>query len=563
MTFQDLNNIQKSLTDNSMTDLKSARLGKTDSRNVGLLYPGQENEMMTKKVLSLNISSKSGCFVIDNGEEHEFLMSLINTIPFGMHIVDMEGNILYQSEKMKEMAGGDCTGKKCWEICSDRKVQNDDCPLLCKSNSGETVLYEARDMFGGRIFSISHSKMSFRGKPAMLEIFQDITARKVAEDGLRRSESHYRSLVELSPDAVAIVDFEGFVRYASQKVYPLLMIPQGYNLTGASILDWVSPDYHLKAMERIHALLTGDNRPETNEYRLLRYDGSPFWAEVSSSVLPSSNEVDGGLLVICRDITERKKAASESLFAKEKAEEADRLKSAFLKNISHEIRTPLNAIVGFSTLLNDEVIDRETMKSYTGIIIRSANNLVSVVENIIEMANIEAGVIKSRLIPCDINGIIEKLYSESRFKFHARGLNFTFTPLLPAGRSMVMTDVAKVEFILSAFLSNALKFTEKGRVCIECLYTGSTIELIVTDTGTGIKPGDEVRIFEKFYQADSSLSRMKEGTGLGLPISKAYAEIINGSVGVKSEYGKGSSFCLTIPYIPIVSKNMAFTGKAI
>lgn len=587
MTFHNLkNNSQKTYTDTRPAASSSNEL------NAGSRYPVNESETARRQILSLNIKSNSGCFVISphdhsaresmhlpaqersdagpitggsgivnpisptSGEEdeHSFLMSLINTIPFGMHIVDMEGTILYHSEKMKELAGEDCTGKKCWEICSDNKKQNSDCPLLRKSSKDDTGVYEARNLFGGRIFSISYSKMLFRGKPAMLEIFQDITDKKVTEDELRRSESHYRSLVELSPDAILIVDFEGYVRYASQKVYPLLRIPESYNLTGASILDWISPDHHLKVMERINDLLTENKSPGNNEYRLLRYDGSPFWAEVSSAVLPPVDGKENGLLVICRDISERKKTAAELIRTKEKAEEGDRLKTAFLKNISHEIRTPLNAIVGFSTLLDDPDMDRETIKNYTDIIIQSSNNLILVVENIIEMANIEIGIIKGRLIPCDIIGLMEKLFSESRFKFLARGLDFTYTSLLAGGQSMVMTDVAKVEFILSAFLSNALKFTEKGSVGMECRKSGNTIEFIVADTGTGIRPEDEDRIFEKFYQTDYSLSRLREGTGLGLPISKAYAGIINGSVRVKSEYGRGSAFCLTIPFIPALPK---------
>ncbi|MCU0455236.1 MAG: PAS domain S-box protein, partial [Bacteroidales bacterium] len=154
-------------------------------------------------------------------------------------------------------------------------------------------------------------------------------------DFLKESEEKHRTLVELSPDGILICDLAGMVRYASRRVYGIFRIPDDYDIRGRSVLQWVSPEFHQNVINRIQELLSGNFRSELREYKLCRHDGSVFWAELTSSTVPASVPGSNELMVICRDITERKSAATELERAMHKAEEGDRLKTAFLQNISH------------------------------------------------------------------------------------------------------------------------------------------------------------------------------------------------------------------------------------
>lgn len=371
-------------------------------------------------------------------QSYTFTESLLKTIPFGMDIVDDQGNILFLSENFRLYFGDDAAGKKCWELYRDDKTRCTDCPLANGIIIGETEVYESYGILGGRIFEISHTGMMYKGKKAMLEIFQDITDRK------------------------------------------------------------------------------------TNEKELIH--------------------------------------------AKEKAEESDRLKTAFLHNISHEIRTPMNAIVGFSTLLAEPDIDVQSRNSYTEVIMQSSNHLLSIITDIFDISNIEANLVTAIKSEININSALKKLYNQLVINADEKRLEFTYQTDLADSDALILTDSTKLTQVISNILSNAFKFTNSGYIKFGYEVKHNLLEFFVADSGIGIPEEYQERIFDRFYQVENKKSRLYEGTGLGLAISKAYVELLGGKIWVSSgteTTGTGTSFFFTVPLERPVIETKAETAKEV
>jgi signal transduction histidine kinase len=262
---------------------------------------------------------------------------------------------------------------------------------------------------------------------------------------------------------------------------------------------------------------------------------------------------------------EVKKRTHEIQVTLEKAEDSDRLKTAFLQNMSHEIRTPMNAIIGFSKILDKPELSADKRKSYTSIIVNSSNQLLSIVSDILTISSIDTNQEKISFSKVCINNIMLDLLAI--FKVHAFNQNISIYTKqhLTDKQSEIYTDRTKFTQILTNLITNALKFTHEGFIefgyMLEESHGSGTLhnempnipflQLYVKDTGIGIAPQQQETIFERFRQADLSISRKYGGTGLGLSISKGFVNLLGGEIWVKSEFGKGSTFCFTIPYKPV------------
>jgi CheY-like chemotaxis protein/nitrogen-specific signal transduction histidine kinase len=262
-----------------------------------------------------------------------------------------------------------------------------------------------------------------------------------------------------------------------------------------------------------------------------------------------------GIIGISRDITEMEETRQRLILAKNKAEESDKLKTAFLANMSHEIRTPMNAIIGFSDLLGDDDLTHEEKIDFISKIKSAGRALMLLINDIIDIAKIEAGQLVISETVCDINQMLTDLHStfdELKNVSGKQGIIFNLLLPDPDRKAMVLTDPMRVQQILTNLLGNALKFTEFGKIEFGYTIKQETLSFFVKDTGIGILPGKQKLLFHRFSQVDPSTTRKYGGTGLGLAISKNLTELLGGSIGVDSSPGNGSLFYFTLPYKPVI-----------
>ncbi|MEI6138380.1 MAG: ATP-binding protein [Mariniphaga sp.] len=238
---------------------------------------------------------------------------------------------------------------------------------------------------------------------------------------------------------------------------------------------------------------------------------------------------------------------------KERAEESDKLKTAFLNNISHEIRTPFSGILGFLNLIIDNQLSDHDRADYAEMIHQSSNRLMNTIDNIVEIAQIQTGLIEVSKSKIEINKLISNVISQFKVESEHKNLKLTFINELPDHLKYLLSDWKKIDAILSNLIDNALKFTNKGSIEVGVRLSGiadrkpDNLLFYVRDTGIGISPDKQSCIFDLFIQADGSDKRSFDGCGLGLAISKAYVEMLGGKIGLKSEEGIGSEFLICLP----------------
>ena len=398
---------------------------------------------------------------------------------------------------------------------------------------------------------ISAYTVEVEGKRFYQSIGRDITDRKRTEEEMRESNKKLSTIINNLRGVVFRCnnDRNWTMQYISDGIYELAgYLPNEFInnkiRTYSSIID---PEDVNMVWNTIHdALETG--YLYTIEYRIITSSGNRKWVwERGRGYYEDEKLV--ALEGFISDITERKRIEEELIRAKEKAEQSDRLKTAFLHNISHEIRTPMNAIVGFTTLLDSPDTNDESRKQYIDIIYQSSNQLLSIITDIVDISNIETGQVKITHSAINLNNLIRNLFDQYRMRAQQQNLVLNFSTHLDEGEAMVVTDETKVIQIFSNLLNNALRFTKKGRIELGYVVRGDMVECFVSDTGIGIAPEHQEKVFERFFQVEGPSSKQYSGTGLGLSISKAYAELLGGSIWLISTPGEGSLFCFSIPFV--------------
>ena len=289
-----------------------------------------------------------------------------------------------------------------------------------------------------------------------------------------------------------------------------------------------------------------DAKKKAEEYRVASDAGGRWhldWVEAQATVDQRDDDrrplnLIGSSLVI----TPRKRLEQDLRSARDRAEESNRLKSAFLANMSHEIRTPLNAIVGFSSLMQSEELSQEERAEYCDIVVNNSEMLLTLLNDILDISSLECGKIRFNYASEDIVQICQHVMMTTAHT-RQRGVEGRFA--CPVGSFMLTTDAHRLSQILINLLTNAAKFTAKGSIRFGYRTEGSRLRFYVSDTGCGIPPEGQRRIFDRFVKLNS----FKQGTGLGLPICKSIVEHLGGEIGVKSEEGRGTTFWFTLPYV--------------
>jgi PAS domain S-box-containing protein len=370
--------------------------------------------------------------------------------------------------------------------------------------------------------------------------------KEIVEKMLKENEEKYRLMVDLSPDAILIHSGERIL-FANPTTLRLFGAESFDSIKDLPVISFVHPDFREIALNRIKRIFETGNPTDYLEEKFIKLNNEVFDVEVIG--IPVKYMGIPAVQTVVRDISRRKKAEEELIRARDKAEEGDRLKTAFLNNISHEIRTPMNAITGFSALLAEPDITRETQKSYIEIINQSSDYLLEVLNDIIEISNIEAGILRLKKNRINVNTLLVKLYKQFSPQASEKGIELKMKTVLPDNEADIFTDNAKLIQVLSNLLSNALKFTLHGEIEFGYSLANEDLEFFVSDTGIGISEDQHQKIFNRFYQVEhSDKSLLYEGTGLGLSISKEYIEFLNGKIWLRSKPGLGTVFYFTIPY---------------
>lgn len=383
---------------------------------------------------------------------------------------------------------------------------------------------------------------------------KDITERKLAEEKLQKKEQQLR--LAISGGDLGMWDWNFQSGELEVNDLWILMLGLDPQIDKPTIHSWsslVHPDDTHKLDKIVkEVFLNPQGKSFEVEIRARHKDGNYIWILDKGAVVErDNNDLPLRIAGTHIDITRQKLVEEELIKAKEQADSANNTKSEFLTNMSHEIRTPLNAIIGFTDLLSISNLN-QTQKQYLSIILKSANSLLELLNEILDFAKIETGNIKLHIEKIDLFELIEQVKEIIQFKAQTKGIK-VFINISKETPRVIWTDPVRLRQILMNLLSNSIKFTDHGEIetSIEANdYNPQTKEIKISfsvrDTGIGISQSDQKKIFDAFSQVDTSNKRKFGGTGLGLTISNELLALMNSTLEVKSELGVGSIFYFTI-----------------
>ncbi len=383
---------------------------------------------------------------------------------------------------------------------------------------------------------------------ALFGVLQDVTEREALLRAAQTNERRYRLLAENTGDVITRVKMDGSSKYISPAIQQLL----GWTfeeMSGQST-DYVHPeDRHLVLGAIGRAVKSGEST--RLEHRAVHKKGHTIWVECTFKALRDEHGHVDDVVVVIRDITQRKALEAEVLEAKETAVAAARVKSEFLANMSHELRTPLTSVIGFSGLLQASEHLPAEERVYVERIATASEALLGVINDILDYSKLEADAIEMDPEPFDTRALVDGAAAIIESQCSAKGL--TLNVVVAADTPERLTgDKGRLRQVMLNFLSNAAKFTARGAVTLKVggrpqADGGWRMRVEVTDTGIGI-PSEKIgELFRRFTQADASTTRVYGGTGLGLAISRRLIELMGGEVGVTSAPGAGSTFWFEAP----------------
>ena len=422
------------------------------------------------------------------------------------------------------------------------------------------------------------------------ELGQEVTKRRLVEEALTKSLERFNLANLASFDIIWDWDLKANTlwineNFKSQFGYKAQEIGPGIETRTTR----VHPEDRNQAETSLQQALSSGQINWSDQYRFLLKNGSYADVEDRGYIVRDSQGNPARMVGAMRDITDKKNYEKELVKAREKAEESDRLKTAFLANISHEIRTPMNGILGFADLLKSPDLTHAEQNDFIDIIKKSGDRLLNLINDIVDISKIEAGLMELNITESDIHLQTKYIYSFFKHQAESKGLQLLCKNGLSSKEFFIKTDREKLYAILTNLVKNAIKFTDRGSIefgynIVETdnylsLHTDNpetdnaetdnylSLRFYVKDTGVGIPLNRQKAIFDRFIQSDIADKRAFQGTGLGLTIAKSYVEMLGGKLWVESEEGLGSTFYFTVPYtvMPKVKTNenagFLFAGK--
>ncbi len=390
---------------------------------------------------------------------------------------------------------------------------------------------------------ITSSRLTFGGRAAEFVLVHDVTERKKAETALRISEDRYRDLVDNSHELICTHDLEGRVLSVNPWASRVLGYPRN-SLVGINIRDGLLPEYREKFDEYLRTVITEGSargvmkvRTATGETRLWEYYNTLRTEGVEKPIVRG----------MAHDATERRQALKREKEARLEAEAANRVKDEFLSTLSHELRTPLTAIMGWADLLLHDEVELNKRHQALETIFRNANSQCQLINDLLEVSRIITGKLRLEFVACELQSVIEAAAESIRPTAEAKGVRLQV--LLEPHVGEVFGDGERLQQIVWNLLSNGVKFTRKGGlVQVTLQRINSHVEIVVSDTGVGIKSDFLPHVFDRFRQADGSTTRNYGGLGLGLAIVRHLVELHGGTAWAESPgEDQGARFTVRFP----------------
>jgi PAS domain S-box-containing protein len=532
-------------------------------------------------------------------QEQYLMYALMNNVPDSIYFKDRASRFIRISKAQAQLFclsdPAQAVGKTDFDFFTEehaRQAYDDEQAIIL---SGQPLSKEEKETWADRPDTwVSTSKMPLRDKEGNIigtfGISMDITKRKQAEETIVKERTLLKTLIDNLPSAVFVKD-KDYRKIVANTIHISSMarhlsslgLDPNIDIIGKTDFEVTSKEWAEKYFANDQKVIRDGQVQINKEEEGVSPDGKQIWLLVSKIPIRDKDGVINGMVGITTDITERKlaeeklqkqkaeiekqnieyatlneeylsvneelRASNEELkVARDKAEESDRLKTAFLQNMSHEIRTPMNGILGFTALLRNPGLTDVKQQEFIQLIEQSGQRMLNIINDIIDLSKIETGQIDISSKEINVNHLLKQLHAFFKPEAEGKGLNLTYKTELSDELCKIKTDETKLTRVLSTLINNALKFTKSGTIVFGYHRKEQVLEFYVQDTGIGIVPEMQEIIFERFRQVDMSIARNYEGAGLGLAISKAFVEKLAGKIWVESELGKGSTFFFNIPH---------------
>jgi PAS domain S-box-containing protein len=525
-------------------------------------FYGAAQDITDEKVAAAALEQRVAARTAELRTSEALLQSILDHAPVAINTTDLEGRFTLVNRYMLnvlELTRAEMLGQPISALLPPEIVQKADTALEAIRQTGEPQVCEYRlhmpdewHTFHAHIFPIVDDAGMLI---AFGSVAVDITQRLRAEIELRDSEARYRTLVNALPVMVIVSNAQGRILFVNPAGAHQMGVDHPGQLIGRNVMDYLLPAEHETASRRLHAVET-DREPDVIEYRIRVPSGQLMDIEVFES--PVSYQGQRAMLSIVRDITEYKRMAhqlqqqaAELRTINKELALAARTKDEFLANMSHELRTPLNAILGLSEALQEEVYGTLSPQQQSSLstIEESGRHLLELINDLLDLAKIEAGQFDVQMAPTSVAEVCQA--SLRLVRQAAQKKQLWLSEELDGVAERIYADERRLKQILVNLLSNAVKFTPAGgQVGIEVRGNRQTdhVAFSVWDTGVGIAPEHQARLFLPFVQVDGGLNRQHEGTGLGLTLVARLVEMHQGRVEVESTVGEGSRFTVTLPW---------------
>jgi PAS domain S-box-containing protein len=490
-------------------------------------------------------------------DSERYLRTIIESSFDGIHVVDENGRFEFGNDSVFKILGWpreELIGQFFMKVISpdleefmlDRwhEVQN-----------GIEKPYETKIITKNgeiRYLYVSHARTEVKGNMKYVVVIKDISDNKKLLLNLKASAEKYRELFDNANDGIYTHDIEGYFRTMNDVGLMILGCAAKEEVIGSHISKWLTPESFEVSKEVIMKYVSGEPLKQPITLEIIRKNGEHVWVEFRNRLIKDGDRIVA-IHGIGRDITEKRRMEQqlkeyheELRKSYEELKEADRIKTEFISNITHELMTPLTSIKGFVELLDDEAIGsiNEEQKKSLGIIHRNSERLIHLIKELLDISNLEKNTLGMQFGLVSINDILSKCILDMQPLAKEKQISL-FNDSLPLPR--IWGDEDRLTQVIINILANAIKFTpNSGKITVISRDLPEKVKISVRDTGIGIPDDQLSRIFERFYQIDSSTKRKYGGTGIGLSICKNVIEKHYGSIWAESD-GNGSTFHILLP----------------